>query len=77
MNLMHLWDKSLMDVLPGYYEMEASPQTMYRIKKDVVQAMRGHGVSISSIDEHRIKVAFNGEDVNMTIPPHLLAQTVH
>lgn len=77
MNLMHMWDQALMSVLPSYYNTDATPQTVYRIKRDIVRIMRGQGVVISDMDEHRIKVKFAEAEVNMIIPPHLLTQTLH
>lgn len=77
MNLMHMWDQALMSVLPDYYNTDATPQTVYRIKRDIVRIMRGQGVEISDMDEHRIKIQFSEAEVNMVIPPHLLTQTLH
>lgn len=78
---MHLWDKALMQVLPKYYNTESSPQTLYRIKQDMVKVMRQeHNIYISQSDERRIRVNWDGEEqsVNIIIPPNLLAaSTLH
>ena len=70
-----------MQVLPNYYSEDASPQVLYRIKRDLVKVMRDkHHVTVSTFDEHRIRLEWNGEEqsMNIIIPPHLLAgNTLH
>ena len=79
--ILHLWDKALMQVLPKYYNAESNPQTLYRIKQDMVEVMRhDHNIYISPSDERRIRVKWDGEEqsVNIIIPPNLLAaDTLH
>lgn len=70
-----------MAVLPNYYDEDASPQTLYRIRRDMVKIMREqHKLPVSKSDEHRIRLEWNGEEqsMNVIIPPHLLAgNTLH
>lgn len=74
------WDAALMSVLPRYYKQDATPQTLYRIKKDLLKVMREqHHLEISSADARRVRVEWMAEEgsVNLRLPPNLLARTLH
>ncbi len=75
---MHLWDVALMKVLPEFYEADASPQTLYRIKKRIVEEMRTH-MKISKAEERQVRVEWMAktQSVNLVIPPNLLTRTLH
>lgn len=80
MNLMHAWDQALMSVLPKFYRQHATPQTLYRIKRDIVALMRDqHHLHISRHEERQVRVEWleESQSVNLVIPPQLLARTVH
>ncbi len=80
MSMMHFWDSALAKVLPEFYQLEASPQTMYRIKKALLLTMREeHGVQVSDEDARHIRVEWMEQEqsVNLVIPPKLLTQTLH
>ncbi len=78
MSLMHLWDQALMKVLPKYYQQDASPQTLFRIKKDILSEMKEH-IAISKDDARHVKVQWLADEksVNLVVPPKLLTQTLH
>lgn len=76
--MLYLWDSALMRVLPKYYGEDADPQTLYRIKMDMLRIIRDeHHITITPADQRAIRVQINAEGVHLTIPPHLLTQVVH
>ncbi len=78
--MMHEWDAALMCVLPKYYKQAADPQTLTKIKNDMIQVMREkHHLHISEADAQKIKVEWLAEEeaVNLVIPHELLTQTIH
>ncbi|MHB8354989.1 MAG: hypothetical protein ACYDCF_11220 [Burkholderiales bacterium] len=69
-----------MRVLPEFYNKDASPQNLYRIKKEIVRIMRDeHHLEIGSDDFRRVRVEIldDGQSVNLVVPPNLLTKTLH
>lgn len=76
---MHLWDQAMAQAFNKYVGQPASPQTLYRIKKEIVRIMRDiHKLEIVAADMHHIKVELRDDGaVNLVVPPNLLAPVVH
>ncbi len=77
--MMHLWDQAMVQAFNKYMGQPASPQTFYRIKKEIVRIMRDvHKLEIQAADVHRIKVEPRDDGaVNLVVPPNLLAPSIH